>query len=224
MSQLLRLNIDGNWTLDDFASTYEAIEQLYEFQAYCLWANEMGFHKSSSEHLHRMMDAEFLLRFPAPFWGDQDTTLESIADLTHRIRDVSRKQFPMHIPQRATVKRITYSSPGVTDIAGLGEIIGHIKDLIIKVTEMCLNRQHQKEVARQLKIENDKSELEMVGLRLTAIDQFIDVARKAGFTKKQIRTTIQSVDGKVDLIEGLVEQGKIKSIELIEESNEGKPQ
>ena len=62
----------------------------------------------------------------------------------------------------------------------------------------------------------DLTEEEITRIRLEAIDQFIDVARKAGFTKTQIRAALHSVDGKVELLAGLVDQGKFKSVELID--------
>ena len=226
MADLLRLNIDGDWTINEFAQTFEAIQQLYDFQVYCRWLQHMDHRQSPRKRLYRMMEmmdlhpmeAEFLLRFPSATWRESDATLESISATTKEIREAD---FPTHLAGPARVKRINYSSPGVTDIAGVGEIIGHIKDLILRVLEMCLNREHQKEVARKLKLENDKSEIQMAQVRLEAIDQFIDVARKAGFTKTQVRSALQSVDGKVELLVSLVQQGKITSIELVDEESEG---
>ena len=125
--------------------------------------------------------------------------------------------FASHLEGPVDVARINYSSPGITDIAGVGEIIGHIKDFILSVIEMRLNSEHRNQVARKLKIENDRSEIEMIQVRIETVDRFIDVARKAGFSKKQIRTASLSVDDKVDMLAGLVDMGKLTSVEIIDE-------
>lgn len=235
MAKLMRLYIDGKWTVNEFADTLQAIQQLYDFQAYCRWLSKMNQGKSRSKRRHQFMEmtemmgfhpseAEFFLGYPLSDWRETSATLESISATTHELRRIRHPselhalgQLPTHLDGPARVTQIHYSSPGVTDIAGVGEIIGHVKDLILSVAEMILNRDHRTQVARQLKLENDKSEIEMIQTRLEAINKFIEVARNAGFSKKKIRTAIQSIDGKVELLAELVSLGKITSVELIDE-------
>ncbi|MCH8042571.1 MAG: hypothetical protein IID44_02525 [Planctomycetes bacterium] len=231
MADLMRLNIDGKWTVNEFADALQAIQQLYDFHTYCRWLSRTEQGRPRSRHLHRLMDmmdldpmeADIFLRFSFPNWHETDATLESISTTMSRVREtldspeMEEFGFASHLEGPVDVARINYSSPGITDIAGVGEIIGHIKDFILSVIEMRLNSEHRNQVARKLKIENDRSEIEMIQVRIETVDRFIDVARKAGFSKKQIRTASLSVDDKVDMLAGLVDMGKLTSVEIIDE-------
>lgn len=52
-------------------------------------------------------------------------------------------------------------SRDIKDIVGLGEIIGHIKDLILKLIEICTTREERKLKKRRMKLDNTREFLEL---------------------------------------------------------------
>ena len=126
----LRLEIDGNWTAEQFGEFFSAFQGLsYYFIA----------------------DMEY--RFAPPNWGGQ-----SIGRL--------RKQ-----NATLTVKRIQFSSPGFTDLAGFGAILSEIRQFI----EFIILRYQNSE---DRKLARDERKLSIEEKKLSILRQKIEIARE----------------------------------------------
>lgn len=61
----------------------------------------------------------------------------------------------------------------IKDIAGLGEIVGHIKDLLLKIIETISMREERKLRNEKLKLENAR--------------EFLDIVKKHDLTPEQLK-------------------------------------
>ncbi len=227
MAHILRISIDQNWTLNEYAETLRTIQQLYDLHVFCSWSErQFPFSGKRWRHFEKMMhmfdmhprEAEqfFSLMSSRNLWLDSEDPLEAISRTLNEWRD---HDIPSQPDPPATIHRLEFSSPGITDLAGASGIIGHLKDFLLRIAEMYMNRGHQAAVTKQLELENDQAEIQLQAAKLDLISKFIEVARKAGFKKKQIRQLLQSVDGRVEQLGELVSKGKITGIATREESN-----
>ncbi len=88
--------------------------------------------------------------------------------------------------ERLVVQRVLYGSPGIKDLVGVGEIVGHVKDLLVRLIEHWSTR-------RQRSLENERRELENQQLQVEIAKQFVGLARELGYTKKEMRQLVSSV-------------------------------
>jgi len=71
------------------------------------------------------------------------------------------------------IRRIEYGSPGFKDLAGLGDIVGHIMEFIFRLIEHRSRREKRK-------LENDR-------LRIENAREFVQLAKECGYTEADIR-------------------------------------
>jgi hypothetical protein len=72
-------------------------------------------------------------------------------------------------------------SRDIKDIAGLGEIIGHIKDLILKLIEMWAARDERNLKKRRLELENTR--------------EFLELAERYNLTPEQLNNYVNLAKG-----------------------------
>jgi hypothetical protein len=62
--------------------------------------------------------------------------------------------------EKVKVRRVRYESPGLKDIAGVGEIVGHVKDFVLAVINLCVDRQKRKHKNEERSLKNDQLRIE----------------------------------------------------------------
>jgi hypothetical protein len=129
-----------------------------------------------------------------------------------------KKQFPH---AELEVCQIHYSSPGFTDLAGMGTVIGHIKDFLLRLIDYRLSSRRRILEEDQMAAENTKKNLENeaimlknVQLRLENARQFLELAKANGFTEEEIKKLIPPIDQAQETLVRLVSEGRIQTVEL----------
>ena len=97
--------------------------------------------------------------------------------------------------------RIQYGSPGITDFAGLGEIVGHIKEFVLKIIENVSSRDERQLRNTQLEIENARA--------------FLQLQKDYNLSQDDLRILIEQINRRQQRIARLVTQGKLVSVETI---------
>lgn len=109
------------------------------------------------------------------------------------------------------VVRIQYASPGAQDLAGIGVIVGHIKDLVIKLIDLAATREERR-------LKNKRLEIDI-------LHEQIQIAKEVGYTDKEIKNMLGWAKKRQKTIYSLIADGKIQSVsERRLESNEEVPQ
>jgi len=208
--ELLRLEMDGRWSAEDLGHALRDLSDLYDLR---LFLESLRDDQRDWEHFY-----EELMHFP-PFrhrWRRKFSTsnpflcpppgfggaaLPPILDEAH----LSRLRRLFEAEERLEVRRVRYASPGITDLAGFGTIIGHLKDFLLKLIERR-DTQHQRELSdERASLENDR-------IRLENARNFVALGRDLGYSETDLRFLVAHVDGKQDSLVRLIDQQKLRSV------------
>lgn len=94
--------------------------------------------------------------------------------------------------------RIQYASPGVQDLAGIGVIVGHIKDLVLRLIDLAASKEERKLKNRRLELDNLREQ--------------IQIAKEVGYTDKEIKNLLGWAKKRQKTIYDLIEDSKIQSV------------
>jgi hypothetical protein len=129
-----------------------------------------------------------------------------------------------HPQAELEVCQIQYSSPGFTDLAGVGTIVGHLKDFLFRLIEYRVQARRRSLEDDQLAAENVKIHLENEAIRLRNAQlrlentrQFLELAKANGFTEEEIQKLIPPVNSAQETLVRFVSDGRIESVELRED-------
>ena len=111
------------------------------------------------------------------------------------------------------LKRVQYASPGFIDIAGMGVIVGHIKDFVLRILEMRADGPK-----RELELQVQQTELQRA--RIENARALLSVVREAGSLSITSDTSevLRWIDGRQGYLLDMVNKGIITGAELLDES------
>ncbi|MGC8898815.1 MAG: hypothetical protein ACP5ON_11370 [Bacteroidota bacterium] len=215
-TQILRLEIDGRWSAEDFGQALVSISDLYDLRLFLELVRE--------DQREWELFYEELMHFPPfrhrwrkrfPYWGLVPWALGFPGALPPVLDDaqLSRLSQLLEPEERLEVRRISYASPGATDLAGIGTVIGHIKDFILKLIE----RQDSK---RQRELDQERAALENDRIRLENARNFVALARDLGYSETDLRRLVLYVDGKQGTLVRLIAQQKLRGVSIPEAGGE----
>ncbi|MGN7100335.1 hypothetical protein ACTHR6_01915 [Ralstonia holmesii] len=207
--QVLRINIDGRWEASEFAASFSALDRLYTFRL----GLEMEY-----EELRELRRFYFDTPFPSSMRYMRRWAVAARSSLLHpdraplvsaaRISAISELLEP---DERLVVRRISYASPGIKDLAGIGEIIGHVKDLLLHLIDLWSTR-------RQRSLENERRELENQQLQVAIAKEFVSFAKELGYSQGEMRQIVALVIREQQPLVRLITKGKITSAESVDGS------
>ena len=149
--------------------------------------------------------------------NEQERQIEMWAEKSV-LSDHIKKQYPR---AELEVCQIHYSSPGFTDLGGMGTVIGHIKDFILRLIDYRVQARRRTLEDDLIVTENAKKNLENeaillknVQLRIENARQFLELAKNNGFTEGEIKKLIPPVVQVQETLARLVSDGRIQSVEL----------
>ena len=208
---VLRVGIDGAWEAGEFATSLNALDRLYTLRfGLALELEELR------ELRDFYMDAPFppfprslrsfraWARLAPPSMLRSWYTPSLVTGGVHTA--VTSELLEPH--ERLVVRRVLYGSPGIKDLVGIGEIVGHLKDLLVRLIEHWSTR-------RQRSLENERRELENQQLQVEIAKQFVGLAQELGYTKKEMRQLVSAVVIEQRPLVRLVAAGKITSADTI---------
>lgn len=206
---MLRVEIAGRWSARDFADYYESIDALY-----CLFA-VVSIEKDSARDFEQFY-RDFLEFYPGPnssrryryFLGMQ----RGLGGFGHTPIDPSKFREAaalLHADEQLTVRRCEYASPGATDFTGIGQALGHVKDVVLKCVDVWINRDERKIKNQILEQERDAAALKNVRERLS-------VLKELGYTDSQCRQILAEVSPAVAKLEALAQRGLITNASTTE--------
>lgn len=105
------------------------------------------------------------------------------------------------------VCQIHYSSPGFTDLGGLGTVIGHLKDFLLRLIDYRVQ-------ARRRSLEDETLMLKNMQLRIENARQFLELAKTNGFSEEEIKKLIPPVVQAQETLVHLVSDGRIQAVEV----------
>jgi len=213
-AQTLRIGIDGRWEATEFATSFTALDRLYTLR-FGLAIEQEELRDLRDFYLEAPfpplpLSKRYLRRWatvaPPTLLHAERTTLVSAAGIT-------AASALLEPDERLVVQRIIYGSPGIKDLAGVGEIVGHVKDLLVHLIDHCSTR-------RQRNLENERMELENQQLQVEIAKQFVGLAQDLGYSKREMRQLVATAMHEQKPLVGLIAAGKITSVDTVDESRQ----
>jgi hypothetical protein len=117
------------------------------------------------------------------------------------------------------VRRVMYSSPGMTDLAGVGSIIGHIKDIILRIIEWRIQRDERELNNKKRILENEHAQAELSRIRIENAQKLVEIAKQCGYSEAELRKMVAFSDTRQEVIVRSIEDGRIRAVRLLEGSD-----
>ena len=203
----------GTWTLDEFSDSLRSIGDIYGLRA-VLAIEQQG--RDADESFSGVPFG--LRRLPPHLQKAPSRKLGIIFPVFHPLinpRNPTEALRVLEPGERLYVKRIQFASPGFTDLAGLGTIVGHVKDFLFKLIDLCTT-------TKQREHENEKRKLENDQMRIENIRNFASVAKDIGYTSAEMRLIVRAFFDKQAPLIPLIEEGKIHGVRVLTEEEVAK--
>lgn len=214
--QIIRLELDGRWSAEEFGRAILCLSDLYDLRLFLELLREEW---RDLDHIYmELMDLRprsYSWRRRLARWGP----LPWVLGLPHGVppaldeAQLGRLSQLLEPNERLEVRRINYASPGSADLAGLGAVVGHIKDFVLKLIE-------RRDLKRQRDLSDERAELENDRLRLENARQFVGLARDLGYSETEVRRMIAYVDDKQEPLAQLIAHQKLRDIATLDSADQ----
>jgi hypothetical protein len=207
--------IDGKWSVCDMILFYQSTQNLYDLYSYnYILQKEIN---NTPNEISKKFKFALALIFSRIF--NRETTIISMLNYTHTFHKRSENE-RIELVEPLRVIKEKYGSPGFKDIAGAGEIIGHIKEVLFKVIDIYVNKKKRKleteksELENErIKIANEKARIEVEMYKLDETIKAYEIYKTLGFSDKDITLISDYERDNIYRILQLVKKEKIKEIE-----------
>jgi hypothetical protein len=181
---VIRLEMQGSWTAEDAGICFTNMSKLYEIGLFVALLNE---------------DKSFAMHYKIPY--------------DHIGIDKKFELFASGISasKKLTVGKMRYASPGAIDLVGIGAVVGHLKDFVLKMVERSDLRVERKLNEQRLLLENQRLEIENAR-------QFISLAREVGLSEIELRGIADLTRETGKGISQLIEQGKLTKVAVLDDA------
>ena len=204
---MLHVSIEGQWSALDFAEYFAAVDQVYSVFAL------IEIERRSAREMER------LFKGAVKFSPDQFRFMEGLmfrglnspAYISSRDGgqlDASAYKNPAALlsnDEKLRVRRCTYASPGATDFTGLGQALGHLKDIIFKCIEVSTSSQERK-------LTNEILKEKYNGEVLKNLKDRIEILKSVGYSDVQCRRILSKVSPSVAKLESLANRGLVVDV------------
>jgi len=210
--QVLRFEIDGSWTVDDMALAFLHQRDLYNLRlAIQLCFEEVRDWEMFYEELRHFPPFRMRRRrlMVPPIQSMMYPAIPTIPLDGRELARLSQFSYPQN---PFSVRRMQYGSPGFKDLAGLGEIVGHLKDFLVKIIDVVSTK-------RQRELENQEREVRIERMRIENAREFVGLARECGYSEGDLRQFVSWVDNRQETFIQLVRTGKIRSVKLLTDTD-----
>lgn len=111
------------------------------------------------------------------------------------------------------VQQINYASPGTNDLVGVGVVVGHIKDVLLKLLEMFATKETRENQSKKEQLENDRIEIENRIRELDYTKQLISTYKSMGMEEQEINQILVKESSNLLKLGHLIEDGNITFVE-----------
>lgn len=212
--ELIRLNFEGRWSAEELGQSLLSLSDLYDLRLFLEYLREdYRDWERFYEELRHFPPLRSRWKRKFPVWGPLPWAMGSGYPPTLDDSLLSRLSRLFEPEERLEIRQIRYASPGYSDLAGLGSVIGHIKDFVIKLLERHDSR-------RKRELDEERAALENDRIRLENARNFVALARDLGYSDTDVRLLMAHVDKKQEPLIQLVERQKLRGVSRPEGSSD----
>jgi hypothetical protein len=210
--RLMRLEIEGRWSAQELGQVLLSITDLYNLRLVLEVLKDDW--RDLDEMWHEMLHFPPFRRrwkrrggsIPPPFLFNAYPWTPTIPADSAELLRLAQIVYPSEVLE---VRRVRYESPGITDIAGIGIIVGHVKDFIVRIIEHRSQR-------RQRDLDNARREAEVAAMRIENARNLVALAEQCGYDRSELRKLVGFVDTKQEVIIQVVDHSKLTGATLVE--------
>jgi uncharacterized membrane protein YgcG len=197
--RVLRFTIDGRWTAEEMAAFISSVNDLY---------NVSLIQRVAAEDMPRWERAIYgrVVHGPPDF----------LPFIPHLIPPpdvlISRLSSLVMPDEKLQLRKIEFASPGFMDLAGLGQVIGHVKDFVIYIIERIFPPEAKT-------LANDEQRLKNDALRIHNAREFVSLYRDV-YAEIQVREMANKVDERQDIIIRHIHEHRIMGVTLIDDQSD----
>lgn len=202
----LSFEIDGKWKVRDVIDLFTALQNLYDYYScFIILSDPNNFFelKRTKYYEDRILCIGHINQ---NFVGKSTTIIDRDNKFYYFDKDPDPFSLNLNLIQPLFLKEFRYSSPGFNDVTGMGEAIGHLKELCFKIIDIFTTAKKRKNEDRKEKLKNDILEIERN-------KQFAKLLEEIGFENEDIRKIILNEYRNTLPIAKLILDEKIKSIQ-----------
>ncbi len=107
------------------------------------------------------------------------------------------------------VSRCNFASPGITDLAGLGQVLGHLKDILSSILNYSARR-------RERQLNEALLSEQLIAAKISNIASQVTLLKSVGYSDYQCRRLLEEVAPVVQVLGGLANAEKLVSVATIE--------
>ena len=198
--------MDGSWEPYDFVEVLSAVESMYA---------KSLFLKRRTEFRYYIENPSFFLNVYDRSYGRTETIERENLRLLADYRDIIPSS------ERLIVRRISYESPGVTDLAGLGKlcevIVESVARMVVYFNEQSIRRARDEQATIRTQRDRIAADTEFENLRTIQIENAQRLSDLARRDPERAEALIRLFVADQDRIASRVAEGKITSAEYISE-------
>ncbi len=207
--EIIRLEMEGRWYAEELGSAVYAIADLYNLRLFLelMYEDQRDWEYFFDELMHfppfrrkwkrRLMRQQFMFGPLVP-----------LTSIPFDVAQLSRLNEYLEPDERLEVRRLNYASPGASDLAGIGAIVGHVKDFVFKLID-------RHDTRRQRELSDERAAVEIERLRIENARNFVALGRDLGLSDADMRKLAAHVDEKQEVLIRLVDQRKLTGVSLI---------
>lgn len=210
----IRIEMDGRWTAHELGELLVTLSDLYNLRALLTLISKQEC--NSETFLLDLLRQLSLQKALQKADEQQKVPLRSIiahyawgGGIPLESRELARLSQNLLPEGTLRVRRVVYSSPGSTDLAGIGVIIGHIKDIIFRFIDWRLDREKRN-------IENELAQAELARIRIENAQKLVAIAKNCGYSEEERRQMISFADGRQEVIVKSIEDNRLRAVLLLE--------
>lgn len=201
--QILRIEMEGRWFAAELGAALSSFSDLYDlrFVLELMREDQTDWEQFYDELLHF---PPFRWQWKRKFMRQQRlfSPYLPLSSLQFDVAQLSCLREYLEPDEMLEIRRVNYASPGATDLAGIGAIVGHIKDFVIKLIE-------RSDTQRQRELNDERAAIELERMRIENARNFVALGRELGFTEVEMRKLVAHVDDKQNILVRLIDQKKI---------------
>lgn len=114
----------------------------------------------------------------------------------------------VRVARELVVLRTEHNSPGFTDLAGIGQIIGHLKEFLIKLVDFYAGKEERNLKNSKLRYENEMAALEV-------IERKLEIMERAGCDSRSLQQVAAEIAPHINFFTEATNRGLITHVEDI---------
>jgi hypothetical protein len=202
----LRFHIEGNWTAQDFSDYFASLNHIYSVLAVVeierQSAHEWEHNLEDFDYMfHKMMRSSKRFRHWLTFQRSLATGPIHLLDAGN----LERSFAVLEKNERLQVRRLRFASPGNSDLSGIGQAMGHVKDIVLKLIDVRVCNDERN-------IKNQILEEERQAAALKNLREKISILKDLGYTESEMRAIIASSDPAIEKLTALINRGLLTGV------------